>query len=124
MAILQRRKNAALDSNMVFPAARAGGKNRTGHIQLNPTSLKRCTGLDLTVHGLRRSFINTGRKLKRHEDTDRLTNHVDSSMAGRHYDETDVEDLRETAHLIGNDIERRMKEGTGAKVINLRASGE
>jgi integrase len=126
MAILQRRKDAALDDNMVFPAARAGGKNRTGHIQLNPASLKMYTGLDLTVHGLRRTFITTGRKLKRHEDTDRLTNHVDSSMAGRHYDETDVEDLRETAQMIGNEIERRIVDAK-AKVIHLgnaQAMGE
>jgi GAF domain-containing protein len=39
-------------------------------------------------------------------------------MAGRHYDETDIEDLRETARMIGNEIERRML-GEKAKVIQL-----
>jgi integrase len=126
MAILQRRKDVALDDKMVFPAARAGGKNRTGHIQLNPTSLKRYSGLDLTVHGLRRTFITTGRKLKRFEDTDRLTNHIDNSMAGRHYDETGIEDLRDTAQMIGNEIERRLIDAK-AKVLLLgkaQAMGE
>lgn len=72
----------------------------------------------MTIHGLRRTFITQGRKLKRYEDTDRLTNHVDGSMAGKHYDETDLEDLRETANMIGNEIERRMLAET-AKVINI-----
>ena len=29
-------------------------------------------------------------------------------MTGKHYDETDLEDLRETANMIGDEIERRM----------------
>lgn len=117
MAILERRQTAATNG-MVFPQARSGGKNRTGHIQLNALTLKKMTGLDITVHGLRRTFITLGRKLKRFEDTDRLTNHVDSSMSGRHYDETNVSDLRETAQLIGDTIDRYMLE-SGAKVVRL-----
>lgn len=118
MAIIERRKAAGLHDTFVFPAARSGGKNRTGHIQLNPQSLKKHTGLDITVHGLRRSFITTGRQLKRFEDADRLTNHVDGSMSGKHYDETDLSDLRETSQMIGNEIERRMLDKK-AKVIEL-----
>jgi len=121
--ILQRRKQAGNGDEMVFPTARSGGKNRTGHIQLNPFFLKKCTGLNITIHGLRRTFITTGRKLKRYEDTDRLTNHIDNSMSGKHYDETGVEDLRETSQMIGNEIERLMMEQTGAKVIPLATAG-
>ena len=72
----------------------------------------------MTVHGLRRTFITVVRKLKRYEDTDRLTNHVDGSMAGKHYDQTSVEDLRETCQMIGNEIERRMLAET-AKIIDI-----
>lgn len=119
MKILQRREAAVPDCiGFIFPAARAGGKNRTGHIQLNALTLKQHTGLDITVHGLRRTFITRGRKLKRFEDTDRLTNHVDNSMAGIHYDETNVNDLRETSQMIGNAIERLLLDEK-TKVIQL-----
>jgi integrase len=117
--LLKRREGCQGD--WIFPSARSGGRGQgtaTGHIQLNPVSLKKHTGLDMTIHGLRRTFITQGRKLKRYEDTDRLTNHVDSSMAGKHYDETDIEDLRETCQMIGNEIERRMLAET-AKVIDF-----
>jgi len=39
-------------------------------------------------------------------------------MAGKHYDETSIEDLRETCQMIGNEIERRMLAQT-AKVIDI-----
>ena len=117
MEILKRRQRTA-DGGFVFPQARAGGKNRTGHIQLNALMLKTYTGLNISTHGLRRSYITIGRKLKRFEDTDRLTNHVDSSMSGRHYDETDLNDLRKTAQMIGNEIERLMM-AEKTKVIQL-----
>lgn len=122
MEILKRRQ-AAADGVFVFPQARAGGKNRTGHIQLSALMLKTYTGLEISTHGLRRSFITVGRKLKRFEDTDRLTNHVDSSMSGKHYDETDYTDLRETAQMIGAEIERRLLEKK-ATVTYLHAQGE
>lgn len=123
LKILLRRKEATPDGSMVFPAARKGGRKgiSTGHIQLNPVSLKRYTGLDITVHGLRRTFITRGRKLKRFEDTDRLTNHVDNSMAGIHYDETDVDDLRETSQMIGNELERLLL-AEKARVIDLASA--
>jgi integrase len=117
MLILELRKESSAGSK-VFPQARSGGKNSTGCIQLNATTLRIRTGLDVTVHGLRRTFITAGRKLKRFEDTDRLTNHIDSSMAGKHYDETDINDLRETAQMIGNEIERLML-AEKAKVIDI-----
>jgi integrase len=107
MAILERRKAKAPDNcKWVFPAI--GHKSKIGHATIRPEVIQQITGLDMTVHGLRRTFITVGRKLKRYEDTDKLTNHVDSSMAGKHYDETDIEDLRETAQMISNEIERRM----------------
>lgn len=106
MEVLERRMTDAT-SDFIFPQARSGGKNRTGHIQLNSKTLKEQTGLDLTVHGLRRTFENVGRnKIKRYEDTSKLTNHVDSSIEGRHYDEAVIADLRETSQMIGDAIER------------------
>ncbi|MDA8428212.1 MAG: hypothetical protein M0T70_03050 [Geobacteraceae bacterium] len=41
---------------------------------------RKFSSLSLTVHGLRRTFITTARRLKIFEDADRLTNHVDSSF--------------------------------------------
>lgn len=117
MAILERRKAKVPDGcKWVFPAI--GHKSKIGHATIRPEVIQQITGLDMTVHGMRRTFITVGRKLKRYEDTDRLTNHVDSSMSGKHYDETDIEDLRETCQMIGNEIERRML-AENAKVINI-----
>jgi len=116
MAILNRRQEQAVEGvPWIFPALITC---KDGHTNMMAGHLRKITGLDITVHGLRRTFITVGRKLKRYEDTDRLTNHVDSSMAGKHYDETDIEDLRETANMIGNEIERRMMAET-AKVIDI-----
>ncbi len=104
----------------VFPAVKTVrySTNKTGHVRLMATALKLNTGLDITVHGLRRTFITTARRLKIFEDADRLTNHVDSSISGRHYDATDVEDLRRPLQTIANELERLMKEGA-AKVLQL-----
>lgn len=118
MDILKRRKAANVeDSEYVFPAI----DHRTKpHATIQAEVLVKATGLKLTIHALRRSYITLGRKLKRYEDTDRLTNHVDSTVSGRHYDETSIEDLRETCQMIGNEIERRMLADT-AKVIDFPA---
>ncbi len=111
MSILQRRMAENTGSSFVFPQARTGGRNRTGHVQLNALTLKKQTGLDLTVHALRRTFENTGRnKIKRHADTSKLTNHIDSSVEGKHYDAAVIADLRETSQMIGDYIERCMFE--------------
>jgi integrase len=121
MDVLTRR-NAVTASDFIFSQARSGGKNRTGHIQLNSLTLKSKTGLDLTVHALRRTFENIGRnKLKRHADTSKLTNHIDSSVEGKHYDEVVIADLRETSQMIGDTIERYMKETT-SNVIQFPGS--
>lgn len=119
MAILKRRKDAnPEDSEYVFPAI----DHRTKpHATIQSEVLVKATGLKLTIHALRRSYITLGRKLKRYEDTDRLTNHVDGSVSGKHYDETDIEDLRETCQMIGNEIERRMLAET-AKVIDIETA--
>lgn len=116
MAILTRRKEQCPEDCLyVFPAI---DERRHGHVSMKAEVLAKVTGLKLTVHALRRTYITLGRKLKRYEDTDRLTNHVDSSVSGKHYDETDVHDLRETANMIGSEIERRMLAVT-AKVIDI-----
>ena len=104
----------------VFPAVKTVrySTNKTGHVRLMATAIKLNTGLQLTVHGLRRTFITTARRLKIFKDADRLTNHEDSSMSGRHYDGTDVEDLRRPLQTIASELERLMKEGA-AKVLQL-----
>jgi len=82
--------------------------------------LRAKTGLKgMTVHGLRRTFITTGRKLKLFEDTERLTNHLDNSVTGRHYDGTGIDDLRQPLQAICDAMERLMIEGAGAKVIQF-----
>lgn len=119
MAILKRRREVVdKDCPWVFCSTK-GAINKTGFTVMRSDNLKRVTGLDITVHALRRTFITIGRKLKRREDTDLLTNHIDSSMAGKHYDETTVDDLRETSQMIGNEIERLMLHVIGANVIQL-----
>lgn len=119
MAIIERRRNRTPEgTSFIFPAT---VKSKTGYASARSTEIKQLTGLDMTVHGLRRTYITVGRKLKRYEDTDKLTNHVDGSMAGKHYDETTLEDLRETANMIGNEIERRML-AEKAKVISINTA--
>ncbi len=118
-----RRETVDPKSPWVFCSTK-GVINKTGYSVMRSDHLKRATGLDMTIHGLRRTFITAGRKLKRYEDTDKLTNHIDSSIAGVHYDETDINDLRETCEMIGNEIERIAKEGVealhSATAINQR----
>jgi hypothetical protein len=43
-------------------------------------------------------------------------NHVDSSVDGKHYDGTGVEDLRETCQMIGDTIKRYMLESTSTVI--------
>ena len=121
MAILKQRLDCNPEGNeWVFPSLYAPNvPSKTGHVRLTTASLKLNTGLNITVHGLRRTFITTARRLKIFEDTDRLTNHADSSVAGKHYDGTGVDDLRQPLQVICNEIERLMMEGIGAKVIHL-----
>lgn len=98
------------ESPWIFPSLyRPQNHNKTGHIRLMAAELRMRTGLKkITVHGLRRTFITTGRRLKMFEDTERLTNHVDNSVTGRHYDGTRVEDLRQPLQAICDEIERLM----------------
>ncbi|WP_298272768.1 tyrosine-type recombinase/integrase [Geobacter sp.] len=123
MEVLRRRQEQAPEGNpFVFPSLttlRRHSTNKSGHVRLMAAELRYKTGLNITIHGLRRSFITTARRLKIFEDADRLTNHVDSSISGRHYDGTGVDDLRGPLQVIANEIERLMLEGVGAKVIQL-----
>ena len=129
LAILTRRREENPEGDpWAFPSIQSPRRcstNKSGHVRLMSTALRLHTKLDITVHGLRRTFITTARKLKIFEDADRLTNHVDSSIAGRYYDGTDVEDLRAPLQSIANEIERLMVHGVGGKVIDLatRAAG-
>lgn len=129
LTILKRRQEENPEATpFVFPSLpRPQCLNKTGHVRLMAAELKAKTGLNITIHGLRRSFITAARRLKIFEDADRLTNHVDASISGKHYDGTGVDDLREPLRKIANEIERLMKEGLGAKVIhfgNAHAMGE
>lgn len=53
------------------------------------------------------------------EGAERLTNHADNSVTGRHYDGNGADDLREPLQRICNEMERLMVEGVGAKVISI-----
>jgi integrase len=119
--ILKRRQaENTVESQYVFPTQMAH-LNKSGHIVLKANALKLNTGLDLSVHGLRRSFIDIAdNKIKlRRQDVDRLTNHVDGSVTGRHYSHKDIEDLRVDLAKVCNEIERLMLHGAGAKVIDI-----
>ena len=107
----------------VFSTAKAY-LNKTGHVTLSSQSLREKTGLSITIHGLRRSFVDIAdNKLKlRREDVDRLINHVDASVTGRHYSHKDVEDLRDDLKRVCNEIERLMLNGVGAKVTYLSSA--
>ena len=107
----------------VFSTAKAY-LNKTGHVSLTSQSLREKTGLSITIHGLRRSFVDIAdNKLKlRREDVDRLINHVDSSVTGRHYSHKDVDDLRDDLRRVCNEIERLMLNGVGAKVTYLSSA--
>lgn len=127
-AILERRQAENPPGGPhVFPSLNAHHPSKAGHVTLRATMLKYYTGLDITVHGLRRSFITAGERLKlRRQDIDKLTNHTDGSVTGQHYDATDTDDLREPLQTIANEIERLMLHGTGGKVLELptaRATG-
>lgn len=122
LAILKQRKARNPDgSPWVFPSLfRPQQHNKSGHVRLMAAELRAKTGIkEITVHGLRRTFITTGRQLKLFEDVERLTNHLDNSVTGRHYDGTGIDDLRQPLQAICDTIERYMIEGVGAKVIRF-----
>jgi integrase len=126
-AILERRQEAATKGEIyVFP--KQGARNKHDHLMLRADDLKNKTGLDLSVHGLRRSFITTGERLRlRREDINLLTGHVDSSIVGKHYSRLTPADLKPTLQAITNEIERLLR-GETAKVVDMRtrrrATGE
>ncbi len=119
MEIMKRRDEAREEGNLfVFPSD--WRTNKRGHVTLRAEKLKDRTGLDLTVHGLRRTFITTGERLRlRREDINLLTGHVDGSVTGKHYSKLTLDDLRPTLKRIADEIESLMVEGTVAKVIEL-----
>ena len=117
--ILIRRKEAA-DDDQVYVFPKQGPRNKHDHLMLRSDDLKKRTGLDITVHGLRRTFIQTGERLRmRREDINNLTGHADHSVTGKHYAKATPDDLRPVLQAIANEIERLMLEGVGAKIIPL-----
>lgn len=121
LAILQRRLETRVDNNaFVFPSD--WHSNKRGHVTMRAEKLKQRTGLDLTVHGLRRTFITTGERLRmRREDINQLTGHADHSVTGRHYSRLTADDLRPIVQHIANEMDRFMRGEAGAKIIPLHA---
>lgn len=121
LEICKRRQEAREKENpFVFPSDWHTGKR--GHVTLRAEKLRQRTGLDLTVHGLRRTFITMGERLRlRREDINLLTGHVDHSVTGRHYTRLTADDLRPILQRIANEMERLMKHEPGGKVIPLNA---
>ena len=123
MEIMKRRHEAREEGiPFVFPSE--WRTNKRGLVTLRSEKLKSRTGLELTPHGLRRTFITTGERLKlRREDINLLTGHTDNSITGKHYSKLTLDDLRPTLQRIADEIERHLS-GKTAKVIPLRAEGE
>lgn len=119
LEILKRRRETRVeDCPFVFPSD--WHTNKRGHVTMRAEKLKQRTGLNLTVHGLRRTFITMGERLRlRREDINQLTGHVDHSVTGRHYSRLTADDLRPVLQLIANEMERLMVQGMGAKVVQL-----
>lgn len=118
LAILTLRQERADKTNQfVFPAI--SDLSKTGHIAIRSDLLQLRTGLKVTVHGLRRSFVTIGKSLSLHEEAKRLVNHIDGTVTGKHYDGREVDDFRRPLQTIANEIERLMLHGVGAKVIQL-----
>lgn len=105
--IRSRRQEVPEDNPWVFASFHR--LNKTGHVRMTSSALRDKTGLKMTVHGLRRSFITSARKLKLSKEADRLTNHIDSSVSGRSYDVTEAEDYRESLQIIADSMDRLMK---------------
>jgi len=123
LEIMKRRLEAREEGNaFVFPSE--WHSNKRGHVTMRAEKLKIRTGLDLTVHGLRRTFITMGERLRlRREDINLLTGHIDHSVTGRHYARLTADDLRPTLQRIANEIERLLKDEVGGKVIQLSGYG-
>jgi integrase len=126
MEILSRRKAGRQEGEVyVFPSQTR--RSKSGHVMLRADKLGPKTGLEITPHSLRRTFIQIGeRRLKiARESVMLLTGHVDRSVHGEHYAHLGVEDVRAPLQAIANEIERLMEHGVGGKVIQLAtAQGE
>lgn len=109
--LANRNESPGRDAEYVFPAQ--GMRNSHQHLIIRSDDLKRRTGLDLTVHGLRRSFISTGERLRlRREDINMLTGHTDHTVTGKHYAKVTPGDLRPVIQAIADTIELYLKEST------------
>jgi len=125
--ILKRRHAVVQEGDVyVFPSVAA--RSTRGHVVLRADKLREKTGLDITPHSLRRTFIQIGERRLRiaRESVKFLTNHVDRSVHGQHYAHIGVEDVRAPLQAITNEIERLMVQGAGGKTVELataQASG-
>lgn len=118
-AILQRRESVKMDDDVyVFPSET--GKSKSGHVTLRADKLAAKTGLGITPHSLRRTFITVGERLRlRREDINLLTNHIDQTVTGKHYSRIGEEDLRMPLQVICNEMQRLMEDGVEATVVSL-----
>jgi len=133
--ILNRCQARKIDSPFVFPSVRED-INKTGHVRLQAQALKYRTGLDLTVQGLRRTFITVARSLRLYHEADKLTNHLPmnktegeildnmqrhkhstrrltnqitgNTVSDTHYDQQEIEWLREPLQRITDEIDKQM----------------
>lgn len=118
MKILSRRHNVAKeDAIYVFPSV--SGRSSSGHVMLRADKLRVKTGLEITPHSLRRTFVQIGEKRLKiaRESVKFLTNHVDRSVHGEHYAHLGVDDVRGPLQAIANEIECLMVQGIGGKVM-------
>jgi len=121
--ILTRRQTGRQKGEVyVFPSGT--GRSKSGHVMLRADKLRSKTGLDVTPHSLRRTFIQIGERRLRiaRESVMLLTSHVDRSVHGEHYAHLGVEDVRAPLQAIANEIERLMEHGVGGKVIQLASA--
>jgi integrase len=121
--ILSRRKAGRQEGEVyVFPSQTR--RSKSGHVMLRADKLGPKTGLEITPHSLRRTFIQIGERRLRiaRESVMLLTGHVDRSVHGEHYAHLGIEDVRAPLQAIANEIERLMEQGIGAKVIQLASA--
>ena len=121
--ILTRRK-AAMQEGDVYVFTSESSKSSSGHVMLRADKLREKTGLEITPHSLRRSFVMVGERLRlRREDINFLTNHIDGTVTGKHYgNRIGFEDVRAPLQAICNEIERLMVHGSKAKVIDISST--
>jgi len=117
LEILKRRFHTCGDGKYVFPSS--WHSSTVGHISPRAEKLAERTGLALTLHGLRRTFIYIASRLFMPRDAvNVITGHLDKSVIGIHYSHLSIEEYRPVGEKVANEIERLLA-GKEAKVVKL-----